>query len=160
MGHFLDLRKTVKDEENNLISGELVLKTKLICSFDFSKETERIIYPSKKVFSEEQLILFSSQQEMLIGNTVECLILYIWKIKNWKKSIPKHIRHNYKRFFFGKCLKENEEVNFIFGSRNDENDETINAFLKERIDEFNLTNIKYFEVSSPEELDKYTTFYL
>lgn len=162
MDYLLDLRKTVKDDNNNLISGELILKTKLICIFNFSKETQQITYPAKKVFTEEELISFTKQQEMMVGNSIKDLIYYIWKIKNWKKSIPKHLRHNYKRFFFGKCLQTDSsiETNFLFASRNDKNNETINVFLNNKIKEFNLSNVKYFEVRTPEELEKYHTFSL
>lgn len=153
----LDLRKCVFDDEGKILSGELILKTRLICSFDFSKSSN-ISYPLKPIFAEEQLIDFSNQHKICIGGSVEGLIRYIAKIKIWKKEISKNLKKGWKRFFFGKGLIDNKEVNFSFASKSMYNNEDTRNFFNEKKAKYNIHNSKVIEVKSAEETELLLTF--
>lgn len=158
----LDVRKLIKDEEtNDVISGELVAKTKLIGTFEKIDNKFELALSEKSPFTIEELNILAKQIQYIDNAEIPELIKYLIVLKEWKKKIPVYLRRGWKYFYLLSGIKDGKKVVITFATRKCDLFNA-NEYLVKNCEENSISDYsgKRLIITNPEEIDKEHIFYL
>lgn len=156
----LDVKNLKKyPETDEIISGELISKSKIIGSFVKENNIFLLNLNEKSPYSLNDLDVFAKQIKYVEDGNINDLIKYLIVLKEWKKKIPTYIRRGWKYFYLLSGKKEQGKVIITYASRKD-NPINNQIFLEENCLKNGICNYnnEVLTITNPDEIENYKKF--